>query len=458
MCGICLDSDPPPIQRGCACRGEAGLAHIDCMVKYAKATEDRDSGVWLGCGTCKQAFTGKMKQALGRKFWESVQGLPAGHPKRQTATLTYARCQMEEGRYEMAEELARGLLATTSGNVDKRLFFAAHSTLSHALLAQGKLADAENGLREARGAAEGSQDPTFKHFAAEATGDLATVLGKQGKHADAEKEARSCVDQLRSLYGNEHSTTLAYIGNLANHLLSQDKLDEAEGLYRHVHEVQSRVLGKEHPFTLNSGTNLGRALFERKKYAEAELLDRRALAAAKKLGDDVPLTLSISANLASTLGALGKREEASELFRDTLERQTRIRGRGHADTRACARLYDEYLNPISKKESGTLAPSLVGATVTLHSLAAEAYNGREGAVVGLDGERYTVDLGDTKQIKQIKVKRENFRVHCSYPQCTKTSDATNACGKCQSSRYCCKECQVAHWPAHKRVCAAKKRG
>ena len=118
-------------------------------------------------------------------------------------------------------------------------------------------------------------------------------------------------------------------------------------------------------------------------------------------------------------------------------------------------MYDEYLKANPKKEAGTLAPSLVGAKVTVHSLeAAKAYNGLEGTVVGLVGERYTVDLG----AKQLNVKRANFRVHCSYPQCTKTSDATNACGKCQSSWYCCKPCQVAHWPAHRPVCVAKKRG
>lgn len=79
-------------------------------------------------------------------------------------------------------------------------------------------------------------------------------------------------------------------------------------------------------------------------------------------------------------------------------------------------MYDEYLKANPKKEAGTLAPSLVGAKVTVHSLeAAKAYNGLEGTGVGLVGERYTVDLG----AKQLNVKRANFRVHCSYPQCTK---------------------------------------
>ena len=441
VCSICLDSDPPPIQRGCACRGEAGLAHIDCMVKYAKATEDRDSGAaWMACGTCKQLFTGKMRQALGLNFWQSVKGLSPGHEKRQTATLTYARCHLEEGRYKEAELLARELLAT--GNDDERMFFAAHSALSKALLSQGKLAEAAKNLREARRAAEASAS---RHFAAEATGDLATVLGMQGNYVEAEKEGRSCVKQFRSLYGDEHSTTLANISHLANHLMSQDKLDEAEILYRRVHEAQTRVLGKEHQHTLNSATSLGRALFARKKYTEAEPLHRHALASAKRLGEEVPLTLAISANLASTLGALGRHEEANELFRDTLARQTRIRGANDVNTRECASLYDEYINA---------PPSLLGAKVTLHGLKTEEYNGREGTVVGLYGEQCAVDLGN----KQVKVKRENFRVHCSYPQCTKTGDATSACAKCKSILYCCRECQVAHWKAHKPVCVAKKRG
>jgi hypothetical protein len=29
-CVICLDASPPPIQSGCACRGDSGLAHIAC--------------------------------------------------------------------------------------------------------------------------------------------------------------------------------------------------------------------------------------------------------------------------------------------------------------------------------------------------------------------------------------------------------------------------------------------
>jgi hypothetical protein len=34
-CIICLTSDPRPIQSGCGCRGDAGLAHIECRIEAA---------------------------------------------------------------------------------------------------------------------------------------------------------------------------------------------------------------------------------------------------------------------------------------------------------------------------------------------------------------------------------------------------------------------------------------
>ena len=36
-CVICLTDDPPPVQSGCACRGDAGLAHAACLIRKAIA-------------------------------------------------------------------------------------------------------------------------------------------------------------------------------------------------------------------------------------------------------------------------------------------------------------------------------------------------------------------------------------------------------------------------------------
>ncbi|PRP85798.1 zinc finger MYND domain-containing protein 10 [Planoprotostelium fungivorum] len=42
---------------------------------------------------------------------------------------------------------------------------------------------------------------------------------------------------------------------------------------------------------------------------------------------------------------------------------------------------------------------------------------------------------------------------CGY--CHKAAESLKLCAKCKSIRYCGRECQVNHWPAHKRECIAK---
>ncbi len=44
-CIVCLDSDPPPIQSGCACRSDTGLAHVGCLIEKAVAQQPHQSVV-----------------------------------------------------------------------------------------------------------------------------------------------------------------------------------------------------------------------------------------------------------------------------------------------------------------------------------------------------------------------------------------------------------------------------
>jgi MYND finger len=53
----------------------------------------------------------------------------------------------------------------------------------------------------------------------------------------------------------------------------------------------------------------------------------------------------------------------------------------------------------------------------------------------------------------------NYRNECSCnnPTCTGTHDMEKLlCCPCKKVLYCCKECQVAHWKAHKTVCPTRK--
>ena len=64
-CIICYETTPPPIQSGCACRDDSGLAHTDCIVKVAASqAAHRGTIAWRQCQTCKQDFTGAMQIGL----------------------------------------------------------------------------------------------------------------------------------------------------------------------------------------------------------------------------------------------------------------------------------------------------------------------------------------------------------------------------------------------------------
>ena len=74
-CIICLDTSPRPIQSGCACRGDSGLAHIACLVRAAASQQaQRGNDVWRECQTCKQHYTGAMQTGLAEAWWSRVAG------------------------------------------------------------------------------------------------------------------------------------------------------------------------------------------------------------------------------------------------------------------------------------------------------------------------------------------------------------------------------------------------
>ena len=77
-CIICLDTSPPPIQSGCACRGDSGLAHIACLVRAAASQQaQRGSDGWRKCQTCKQDYTGAMQTGLA-EAWRDLAGRGSG--------------------------------------------------------------------------------------------------------------------------------------------------------------------------------------------------------------------------------------------------------------------------------------------------------------------------------------------------------------------------------------------
>ena len=108
MCFICFDADasPAPIQSGCACRGEAGLAHVGCRVQAAEAqAPDRGWAVWSKCQTCNQDFTGGMQRGLADAWWAQVSNRAEDDDEKLAAAGDLAVSLSEQGKHPEAEAL-----------------------------------------------------------------------------------------------------------------------------------------------------------------------------------------------------------------------------------------------------------------------------------------------------------------------------------------------------------------
>jgi hypothetical protein len=114
-CIICLDTSPPPIQSGSACRGDAGLAHIDCLVdclvqlaaqqaqRGNEVWAHRGREVWRQCRICQQAFTGSMQTGLAEAWRSRVANQAAESLERLAAEGNLALSLLHQGKYAQAE-------------------------------------------------------------------------------------------------------------------------------------------------------------------------------------------------------------------------------------------------------------------------------------------------------------------------------------------------------------------
>jgi tetratricopeptide (TPR) repeat protein len=296
-CIICLESDPPPIQSGCACRSDTGLAHVGCLIEKAVSQQNhRGNSVWWECQTCRQLFTGAMRTGLAEAWWSRVRYEETDNSERVAAASTLAQAREGEGRYAEAERIIREVLG-----VSRRVLGEEHpDTLTHA-------------------------------------SNLAKSLWNQGKFAGAERIHREVLGARKQVLGEEHAATLTSGSNLALSLLKQGKHAEAEPIQRLVLGARKRVLGEDHPDTLRSASHLAVLLGHRKKYEEAEHIIREALGAQRRvLGEEHPDTLSSANNLATSLCAQGKYAEAEQIQGKVLWARKQVLGEEHPVTRATA--------------------------------------------------------------------------------------------------------------------------
>jgi tetratricopeptide (TPR) repeat protein len=206
--------------------------------------------------------------------------------------------------------------------------------------------------------------------------DLAIVLARGERLAEAIALTRHSLASYREILGREHPTTVALANNLGSLLIRGPELDEGEALLGEALEARRRLLGSEHPEVARTLSQLGHVARRRKdldsartcftealeihraglgelhvEVAHGELnlalveLDGRDAAAAlphARLALDVfrrvlPADhLSIPQSegvLGRVLCALGQYDEAGPLLVSSLETLARMRGDGDPATR-----------------------------------------------------------------------------------------------------------------------------
>ena len=121
-CIICYETRPPPIQSGCGCRHDGGLAHVGCLAQVATSqAAHRGSIAWRQCQTCKQDFTGAMQIGLAEERWSRVRDQAEASAERLDAACVLANSLLAQAKYAEAEQFQRELHA-----VEMRVLGAEH--------------------------------------------------------------------------------------------------------------------------------------------------------------------------------------------------------------------------------------------------------------------------------------------------------------------------------------------
>ncbi len=214
-CYICL-GEGPGLVRGCACRGDAGYAHVRCLVR-AEAELARESRDGLGqCPTCRQFYHGAVRLAVAWGEWRAV-----------------ARDQSERFFHALRE---LGMALSECGQHGDAL-----------VLIRCRLKIQKSWWPQLEGR-ELSESQVA--FAGEQT-NLANILGRLGKLDEACGIQRESFSLQKRARGVEDPGTISVAVNLANILKTTRHFQEALKLLEEMLPVSRKVNGSLDTSTIN---------------------------------------------------------------------------------------------------------------------------------------------------------------------------------------------------------------
>ena len=223
-CYICL-TEGPGLVRGCACRGDAGYAHVACLIR-AEAELGPESRDGLGqCPTCRQYYHGAVRLAVAWGEWRAV-----------------ARCNNKRF-FDALRELGMAL----------------HECDQHEdalVLIRCRLKYIKAGWPQLEGRELSESQVAFAGEQA----NLANILGSLGKQDEACGILRECFSLSKRAKGVEAPDTISVAVNLANNLKVTRHFQEARKLLEEMLPLSRKVMGSLDTSTINLAVLLGDVL------------------------------------------------------------------------------------------------------------------------------------------------------------------------------------------------------
>ena len=307
-CIICLESDPPPMRMGCACRGSVGNAHVACLAEAA-AWSKREAG-WFKCRTCDHVYTGAVGIALADIRWSHAQD--GGRDEAWVcAATTRAASLVDRGAYAESEALWREIVREEREELgdEHPETMLSMAGLGKTLALQGKHTEAElidRELLRAHTAALGPDHPTTRKAACRLKKDMWRALADQAKRepnavkkAALQEEclrlAREVLEEITAIYGEDDAITLTSAADVASAMKNGGNAEEAVPIFRRVLAAETRACGDGHSSTFTTSANLAAALSDIGQFDEAEsILVRTVEASTRVLGHGHPNALVYS--------------------------------------------------------------------------------------------------------------------------------------------------------------------
>ena len=240
--------------------------------------------------------------------------------------------------YELGDYVTAGGLHAESLAIRRKLLGNEHADvaaslnqLGQALVAQGKVAEAEPVVREALGMRRRRWGNEHVEVA-ESLNSLGVVLSNQRKPAQAIVVHRDALAIREKFLGTEHLMVAESLNNLASSLQDEGKLSEAQSIYQRALTTSRKLVGDAHPDVASVLNNLGTIFQAQGKFAEAEARHREALAIEEKLMSKEHPNVAVSVNnLAAVLERQGKLAAAEGMYRVALEISRKRLGSEHPD-------------------------------------------------------------------------------------------------------------------------------